>query len=271
MIALKCDYCGSDFLRPTKEHSRSLREGRTKLFCSRACGRHASEKVSEIVIRKCLFCQKTFESTNSRDHKKCCSLICARTYSRSFVDPTNISDSMLKKSHIKEIECPICKKSFRPTREKKACSQSCSAKLRWKNDKSDIILSMKIGIEKSVKNGTWNVWRKRTGRSYPETIFEKVLQGHNIRYEYEKPVGRFSIDFALLDKKIALEIDGQQHSRPKNIESDHRKDILLESLGWKVYRIKWKGHSTEKTRLLTEKDVSDFLEFYNNFGGCGTA
>lgn len=78
--------------------------------------------------------------------------------------------------------------------------------------------------------------------SYPEKFFMSVIQNEfedkNVTCElYVKP---FAIDFAWVEKKLAIEIDGGHHEKPVQIERDRRKDALLESLGWRVLRIPWK-------------------------------
>jgi len=44
----------------------------------------------------------------------------------------------------------------------------------------------------------------------------------------------------ILIKKLALEIDGKQHSYPDRKVSDEKKDSYLLNEGWKVCRIKWR-------------------------------
>jgi hypothetical protein len=50
--------------------------------------------------------------------------------------------------------------------------------------------------------------------------------------------GHWIIDFALIENKIAFEIDGSSHHHKDRQNRDTRKDAYLHSLGWKVIRIK---------------------------------
>lgn len=60
-------------------------------------------------------------------------------------------------------------------------------------------------------------------------------------YVREYPLGRFSLDFAWVDKKLAIEIDGEHHERfDEQKKRDRAKDLLAESMGWKILRLKWK-------------------------------
>ncbi|WP_339063542.1 DUF559 domain-containing protein [Tepidibacillus marianensis] len=61
-------------------------------------------------------------------------------------------------------------------------------------------------------------------------------RGHNIVTQY--PMGKYRIDIAFPQYKIAIECDGHQfHSSKEAKERDKRKDKLLRSKGWKVIRI----------------------------------
>ena len=59
---------------------------------------------------------------------------------------------------------------------------------------------------------------------------------YHVKREY--PVGNYLIDFAFVEEKIALEVDGWAfHSSEKQIDHDQAKDRYLEGEGWKVIRL----------------------------------
>ena len=58
-----------------------------------------------------------------------------------------------------------------------------------------------------------------------------------------------NVDFAFIDKKVALEIDGRTHDDVEIINKDKRKDNFLKSKGWQVYRIKWINDNKHFDRL----------------------
>lgn len=85
-------------------------------------------------------------------------------------------------------------------------------------------------------------WRKRNLPSYPEKCFIKFLQdnGYDKLYHVEREysVFPFYIDFAFVDIKLAVEIDGSQHILEYDrIKRDKEKDNTLIEQGWKVLRI----------------------------------
>lgn len=82
--------------------------------------------------------------------------------------------------------------------------------------------------------------------SYPERWFMNVLKNEfglekDKDYKMELPFHKFSLDFAWPDKKICIEIDGEQHERfQEQKDRDIEKDKLLKEEGWKELRKSWK-------------------------------
>lgn len=83
-------------------------------------------------------------------------------------------------------------------------------------------------------------WRL-VNESYPEKMFQKYLneRGYSDKYNIvrEYSVFPFFIDFAFIDLKLAIEIDGSQHLLPERKLKDKEKDALLTNKGWIVIRI----------------------------------
>lgn len=101
--------------------------------------------------------------------------------------------------------------------------------------------------------------------SYVEKMFYNFL----VENEYDKKyliVREFSvfpyfIDFAFVDLKIAIEIDGSQHLEKERHERDLLKDKLLQENGWKVIRF---SENVIKTDWCLIKQVLDsFLDDTN--------
>lgn len=121
---------------------------------------------------------------------------------------------------------------------------------------------MSESMKKAHKEGrAWNIGQSRWNnkQSWPERFFMKFLDNEKIKYENEYPVGRFSIDFALLDKKIAIEIDGKTHFTDKEtIKRDKRKNKKLKEEGWSLLRIKWTVLFNDTKEVLNQ--VNKFIE-----------
>jgi len=89
----------------------------------------------------------------------------------------------------------------------------------------------------------WNIGKSRWNNepSYPEKFFIEVIKNEfdDKNYVREFNVGLYSIDFAWVNKKLAIEIDGQQHEKEEYRLRDERKDKILIENGWIVLRLKW--------------------------------
>lgn len=272
MVTMICGNCGTEFEKPSKEIARQRRRGRTVFYCCQSCATIKTRTTHSNVERACKWCKKTFISTSHKRHKTCCCIECARKYSQSKVDTKKIASaiSILHKegnawrrtSNMENRPCKVCGATFSvPVWKKKSmCSRACYHV--WRSSHSRKV------FERRVKNGTWVTWRKNTEPSYPERFFMKVLESNHVPFEYERPFGRYSIDFAINDQKIALEIDGQQHRFSDRAESDKRKDAALISEGWRVVRIVWKSPRTVDGKRHLKSEIERFLNIYK---GCGNA
>jgi len=73
--------------------------------------------------------------------------------------------------------------------------------------------------------------------SYPEKIFMDALIRHKIegwRYGYQ--FGIYCFDFAFIELKIDVEIDGGTHLTDKVKRIDERRDLYSKDKGWTVIR-----------------------------------
>lgn len=97
--------------------------------------------------------------------------------------------------------------------------------------------------KKAVAEGRNKGWAttRTNGKSYPETFFTKVIENEftDKNYKFNLPFYTWKLDFAWPAKKRCIEIDGSQHNKSIQKESDKRKDEKLLQHGWKVLRIRW--------------------------------
>ena len=82
-------------------------------------------------------------------------------------------------------------------------------------------------------------WRQKNV-SYPEQCFINMLHDYGFDRKYliykDYSVFPYFIDFAFIDMKLAVEVDGAQHLEPERAERDRKKDNLLVENGWSVIR-----------------------------------
>lgn len=87
--------------------------------------------------------------------------------------------------------------------------------------------------------------RWKNEHSRPERWLIGVLQNEfglteNVDYRTDFQFYKFSLDFAWPERKICIEMDGDQHEKPEQHRRDMEKDKLLKENDWKFIRIKWK-------------------------------
>ena len=127
------------------------------------------------------------------------------------------------------------------------------------NDETKQILREKR-LEYIKNNPHKTAWRQKN-QSYPEKMFQKFLEEYgytdNFLIQREYSVFPYFIDFAFVDLKIAIEIDGSQHLEKKRQEKDREKDILLKENGWRVIRIS--EHIVKTDWNLIKNILNDFI------------
>lgn len=97
-----------------------------------------------------------------------------------------------------------------------------------------------IRIKFMKENPEQTAWRTKN-LSYPEKLFlEKIYElGLDKKYSIvrEYSVFPYFIDFAFVNEKVAVEIDGSQHLLPERKDRDDKKDELLKNDGWFILRV----------------------------------
>lgn len=209
--------------------------------------RRIANKTKDETEYKCQFCDKLLKGKNSySNHTIRCKLNPERITNNNFDiynekvknrEIEKLFKNKFVKAKILGLEKPIVSEDTR-----KKISEATKGKKQPEEMKRKLSELMK---QKHRDGIAWNIGRSRWNnkKSYPEEFFTKVIENEfeDKNYISEFSVGNFSIDFAWVEMKRAIEIDGEQHYRfEEYIERDKRKDNFLKKEGWKVLRIRWK-------------------------------
>ena len=139
-------------------------------------------------------------------------------------------------------------KAVRLGEEKPAISDETREKLRKANvgrKHSDETKQKLSDLRKAYLNDNpdqvpYLLNHKSKGRSYPEQYWKEILDNNGLIYSEQYRIKRYNIDFAFVDQKIALEIDGEQHYVDERIVAhDLKRTMFLEEHGWRVIRVRW--------------------------------
>ena len=194
---------------------------------------------------------------------------------------------MVKYEKFKIPKCIICKKEakyYAGLKFRKTCGSSiCRNEIRHRCKHSDATkkLQSKRRFEYMRNNPDYHVLRKTIEPSWPEKIFIKGLKDYGFynkfSIEREKCFHPYFADFAFLNVKVVVEVDGEQHLKLYRKQKDKEKDKLITSKGWRVFRVTAKqvknniklvlddllvfiGNNYEKaytSKIVTEKEKKD--------------
>lgn len=89
-----------------------------------------------------------------------------------------------------------------------------------------------------------------------EILFKEILDKLNIKYEYQKPIGRYNADFFIQEKMICIEIDSTKKLCIEKKNSHKTRDAYFSSKGIKTIRI-------DKDLLNCESKYLDILRTNN--------
>lgn len=80
--------------------------------------------------------------------------------------------------------------------------------------------------------------RERRSGNLPEVLVWRELRKRPGQHKFRRqhPLGDFVLDFVCLERRLAIEIDGEAHDRGDRPERDARRDAHLASLGFQVFR-----------------------------------
>jgi len=117
--------------------------------------------------------------------------------------------------------------------------------------------AMSYSQKKLAQEGRHNGFpsRKEKKPSWAEQFVIDFLNARGISFSRDHKINRFFADFAFIEKKVILEVDGKQHTDRK--EYDKNRDSIIENEGWKVFRINWKHRDFE----YMQSQIENFIIF----------
>jgi very-short-patch-repair endonuclease len=64
----------------------------------------------------------------------------------------------------------------------------------------------------------------------------RLQQLDGARFRRQNPIGPYIVDFVCLEKRLVVEVDGEQHTFPEHVALDERRDRWLTAEGYRVMR-----------------------------------
>jgi BirA family biotin operon repressor/biotin-[acetyl-CoA-carboxylase] ligase len=94
----------------------------------------------------------------------------------------------------------------------------------------------------------------RNGATKQERKVWRLIRHHEPRFTRQHVVGKYILDFACRERKLAVEIDGSQHLE-RSAEDLERTEVL-QSLGWRVIRF-WNSEVLENPEGVAEAIIHE--------------
>ena len=121
-------------------------------------------------------------------------------------------------------------------------------------------------IREAMADEAWKEWWSpavNRAPTFEEAFFAYVfiLNGFDVEREYV--VGKYPIDFAVPEAKLAMEIDapccrGRGGRNSKKRKADAKREFLTE-LGWNVHQIRWWRKPFDVNKKHTQQEINRVL------------
>ena len=79
----------------------------------------------------------------------------------------------------------------------------------------------------------------RREQTVAEEILWRSLRDRQLgaKFRRQVPVGAFTVDFACVEARLVVEVDGPSHETPEGRAQDAWRDRCLQGMGWRVVRV----------------------------------
>ena len=91
-------------------------------------------------------------------------------------------------------------------------------------------------------------------------LWYEFLRNYPLRFQRQKAIGNYIVDFYIAEMKTVIEIDGLQHGDPELAEKDAARDADLAALGITVLR-----YSNQDINRNFTAVAEDILSHYHTF------
>lgn len=115
---------------------------------------------------------------------------------------------------------------------------------------------MEYKYNKSLVTNAQNLRRNMTEEE--KHLWYDFLKKLPVNVNRQKPIGNYIVDFYISSSKLAIELDGVQHTMPENEEYDKKRSEYLESLGITILR--YSNLSINKNFEIVCDDILNHLK-----------
>jgi len=246
----ECSGCGKPVVTKMRKHSR--------VFCTRECYQRASIKYPD---RECAGCGQMFNprrgsrsgprlGTPNRAYcsyecwavsvtaKECAA--CGSEFPARRLGPRNsrFCSAECRKAGDRHANCERCGERFPVQKpfKRRFCSEECRrppVMINCRNCEKEFRSQPSAGTRQFCSVACY---RSFGGETKLEARVRLALESLGIEFRQEYDAGRWSIDFALIGPRIAIEADGE-YWHAATAQRDAMRDAELGRTGWRVVRL----------------------------------
>lgn len=103
-------------------------------------------------------------------------------------------------------------------------------------------------FDSPIEEMFWDAWQNAGGA-------QRTVE---LEYQYNIPGTRYRVDFANIEEKVAIELDGYEYHNSKDqFTNDRKRQRELENLGWRI--IRFSGSEVYKNAEKCLDEAADFI------------
>jgi very-short-patch-repair endonuclease len=111
--------------------------------------------------------------------------------------------------------------------------------------------------------------RLRKSMTHAEVLLWSKLRRANLGHRFRKqhPIGPYIADFACIEARLVVEVDGATHATDDEVAYDRQRTRFIEAGGWRVVRV-WNGDVTDNLAGAIEFIADALVEQVETLKGC---
>ncbi len=123
-----------------------------------------------------------------------------------------------------------------------------------------------MSLEYQKKNISLAKILRRNATKQEKHLWYDFLSNYPIRFQRQKAIADFIVDFYCHKAKLVIEIDGSQHGTEEGIEQDEYRTAILEEYGLRILRFT-NQQIDKKFRVVCERIVDAVQASLQEGGG----
>ena len=96
------------------------------------------------------------------------------------------------------------------------------------------------------------------------SLYINYFKFEGIRVRRQEPIGCYIVDFLVPDKKLIIELDGNEHFSYNGMLYDKKRDEILKSLGYTVLRFENEQVRNNFSRVCEKIDAAQKIATNNS-------